>query len=35
MAATINRAIVELVHEAEDGAPALAPTALRKAVLGA
>ncbi|HEV2593906.1 MAG TPA: 2-dehydropantoate 2-reductase [Sphingomicrobium sp.] len=32
-AAPINRAIVELVHEAEAGAPPLEPEALRKAVL--
>jgi len=34
MAAPVNRAIVELVHLAEGGAPSLAPKALRKAVLG-
>lgn len=34
MAAPVNRAIVELVHLAEEGAPPLAPRALRKAVLG-
>ena len=32
--APVNRAIVELVHKAEAGAPPLAPTALRKAALG-
>jgi 2-dehydropantoate 2-reductase len=32
--APVNRAIVELVHEAERGAEPLAPAALRKAVLG-
>jgi 2-dehydropantoate 2-reductase len=32
--APINRAIVDLVHKAEAGAPPLAPAALRKAVLG-
>ena len=32
--APINRAVVELVHRAEAGAPPLAPAALRKAVLG-
>ncbi|HEY7005038.1 MAG TPA: 2-dehydropantoate 2-reductase [Sphingomicrobium sp.] len=32
--APVNRAIVELVHEAERGAKPLAPAALRKAVLG-
>lgn len=32
--APINRAIVDLVHKAEGGAPPLSPTALRKAVLG-
>jgi hypothetical protein len=30
----VNRAIVDLVHEAEAGAPPLAPDALRRAVLG-
>ena len=34
MGAPVNRAIVELVHSAEGGAPPLAPKALRKAVLG-
>lgn len=34
VAAPVNRSIVELVHEAEKGAPSLAPKALRKAVLG-
>jgi len=33
-AAPVNRAIVELIHEAEGGAPPLAPATLRKAVLG-
>ena len=32
--ATVNRAIVDLVHKAEAGAPPLSPAALRKAVLG-
>jgi 2-dehydropantoate 2-reductase len=32
--APVNRAIVELVHKAEAGAPPLAPAALRKAALG-
>lgn len=32
--APVNRAIVDLVHEAESGAPPLAPAALRTAVLG-
>jgi len=32
--APVNRAIVELVHKAEAGAPPLAPTALRKVALG-
>lgn len=32
--APVNRAIVELVHEAERGADPLSPAALRKAVLG-
>jgi 2-dehydropantoate 2-reductase len=32
--APVNRAIVELVHKAEAGAPPLAPKALRQAVLG-
>ncbi|NUQ19210.1 MAG: 2-dehydropantoate 2-reductase [Sphingomonas sp.] len=32
--APVNRAIVELVHKAEEGAPPLAPKPLRKAVLG-
>jgi 2-dehydropantoate 2-reductase len=34
MAAPVNRAIVDLVHQAEAGAPPLAPPALRKSVLG-
>ncbi|HEV8408688.1 MAG TPA: ketopantoate reductase C-terminal domain-containing protein, partial [Sphingomicrobium sp.] len=34
MAAPVNRAIVDLVHLAEGGAPPLAPKALRKAALG-
>lgn len=34
MAAPVNRSIVELVHKAEQGAAPLAPSALRKAVLG-
>ncbi|HEX3423308.1 MAG TPA: 2-dehydropantoate 2-reductase [Sphingomicrobium sp.] len=34
LAAPVNRAIVDLVHKAEAGASALAPTALRTAVLG-
>ena len=34
VAAPVNRAIVELVHSAEGGAPPVAPQALRKAVLG-
>ncbi|MES2135617.1 MAG: 2-dehydropantoate 2-reductase [Pseudomonadota bacterium] len=34
MDAPVNRAIVELVHKAEAGAPALAPKALRLAALG-
>jgi 2-dehydropantoate 2-reductase len=33
-AAPVNRAIVELVHQAEGGAAPLSPAALRKAVLG-
>ena len=32
--APVNRAIVELIHKAEDGAKALPPAALRKAILG-
>jgi 2-dehydropantoate 2-reductase len=32
--APVNRAIVDLVHKAESGAPPVSPTALRKAVLG-
>jgi 2-dehydropantoate 2-reductase len=32
--APINRAIVDLVHQAEHGAPPLTPTALRERVLG-
>ena len=32
--APVSRAIVDLVHKAEGGAPPLSPKALRKAVLG-
>jgi 2-dehydropantoate 2-reductase len=32
--AQVNRKIVELVRKAEDGAPPLAPAALRRAALG-
>jgi len=34
MDAPVSRAVVELIHKAEAGAPPLAPKALRKAVLG-
>ncbi len=34
LGAPVNRAIVELVHEAEAGAPPLSPKALRRAALG-
>jgi 2-dehydropantoate 2-reductase len=34
MDAPVSRKIVELVHKAEEGAPPLAPAALRRAVLG-